>query len=134
MRRSRLLIAISAAPDATRGKARCLLAQGTVFHCDCALATSLNVGGMCEPDEGCTPTTCAGKGQCNEDDDDVVSCQCSAGSIGENCDPCDEANGFFSDGFGACSDEPEVCRAEQGCEDLAAFLADAEVSLEFNAY
>ena len=115
-------------PCTEEGKTRCL-AQGTVFRCDCAPGTSLDAEGMCIPDEGCTPTTCAGNGQCDEDDQGVASCMCSTGFIGPNCDQCDEANGFFSDGFGSCTDELEVCRAEQGFEEFQAFLAEAESSL-----
>lgn len=110
------------------GKTRCL-AQGTVFRCDCAPGTSLNAEGLCVPDEGCTPTYCAGNGQCTEDDMGVPACACTLGYVGPNCDQCDEANGFFSDGFGACSDELEVCRANQGAAGFAAFMAEAEETL-----
>lgn len=110
------------------GKTRCL-AQGTVFRCDCAPGTSLDAESLCVIDEGCTATFCAGNGQCMEDDQGVPACECSTGYLGNNCQDCDEANGFFSDGFGSCTDELEVCRAEQGFEGFSAFLAEAEEKL-----
>jgi len=103
-------------------------AQGTVFRCDCPAGTSLNAEGECNPDTRCTPGFCGGNGLC-ETVDEVPTCACSLGYTGPNCNECDQEAGFYGDGFGACTDTFDVCRAGQGGDAWATMMAEAEEKL-----
>jgi hypothetical protein len=114
-------------PCTEDAKTRCL-AQGTVFRCDCPAGTSLTAEGECMPDTGCTPTFCGGNGLC-ESVEGVPGCNCSVGYTGTNCELCDNAAGFYSDGFGGCTDVFDVCRAGQGIDAWNQMMAEAEETL-----
>lgn len=114
-------------PCTADSKTRCL-AQGTVFRCDCPAGTSLNSEGECVADDRCTPTFCGGNGLC-ETVEEVPTCACSVGYTGTNCETCDETAGFYSDGFGGCTDVFDVCRSGQGGEEWAQMMLEAEESL-----
>jgi hypothetical protein len=96
------------------------VAEGRMARCECEPGFH-QVGALCEPDEGCTDSTCGGHGTCTLDDDGP-SCACDAGYVGTNCEACDA--GFLPDGNGGCSEtpcSPNPCseRGRERCEATA---------------
>lgn len=113
------------------GQTRCI-GMGMQFQCFCPAGQSLvmdeeTMTESCAPDEQCEMGTCNGHGVCTEMEGQL-SCECDIGYLGTNCTQCDEANGFYPDGFGGCAENVPVCRIN-GVEQMQAFLAEAEESL-----
>ncbi len=72
-------------------------------------------GDVCVVDVACGDNTCNGHGDCT-DDTGVPVCACATGYAGDNCEACDDANGWHLNGTGdACTDnpcDPNTCNAD----------------------
>lgn len=106
--------------DHSTGVVRCTCDPGyTGATCrDCYPGYHHDGAGNCIKDDRCTPTSCAGHGDCTTVEDDV-QCKCHPGYAGLSCATC--ATGFHRDEFDVCVPDaaclPESCGPHGACDD-----------------
>ena len=83
----------------------CVIEDGQA-SCQCQPGT-VEVDGVCELEQTCSPNSCNGNGDCSETDVGI-QCDCDHGYTGQFCNACDEDSGFHDDGTGTgtCTDDP----------------------------
>jgi len=83
----------------------CLNANGAPL-CGLCLAGYHEVNHVCEADVACEPTTCSGRGAC-DDAGGIPTCACETGYVGDHCEDCDAAAGWHWNAAGdACTQDP----------------------------
>jgi hypothetical protein len=107
-------------PCAEDGRTTCTVVDDTA-QCSCTPGFD-PVGEDCVAVVECPPNPCSERGTCRVEDGAYV-CDCLVGYAGEDCETCDQANGYHDDGNGECTADPctpnpcqdpnqNACRAE----------------------